>query len=210
VLVDTSSIAEFERKARRVLELANQKRRPFFIEFAGSPKSGKTTALNALQVFLNRNGANVRVDQERASVAPLSNKGTAAFNIWVTCATLSGMIEALEDEKLDALILDRGLFDGLVWIDWQEKTRRLTKEEADTFRKFVLTPRWWDLVDILFVMHCQPNVSIEREYANQLTQRSGAIMNTETLTQLRSHLLEAVERYRNNFKEVRVVDTTRA
>jgi hypothetical protein len=40
----------------------------------------------------------------------------------VTCATLNGIIEALEDEKLDVLILDRGLFDGLVWIDWQEKT----------------------------------------------------------------------------------------
>jgi predicted NUDIX family phosphoesterase len=203
-------IAKFERMAHRVLELADQKRRPFFVEFAGSPKSGKTTALNALQLFLKRNGVNTRVYQERASVAPLSNKGTAAFNIWVTCATLSGMIEALEDEKLDVLILDRGLFDGLVWIDWQERTRRLTPSEADTFRKFVLTPRWWGLVDILFVMHCQPRVSIEREYANQLTERSGAIMNGETLKQLRSHLLGAVGRYKDHLKEVWTVDTTKA
>jgi hypothetical protein len=63
------------------------------------------------------------------------------------------MIEALEDEKLDVFILDRGLFDGLVWIEWQEKTLRLTREEAETFRRFILASRWWDLIDLIFVLH---------------------------------------------------------
>jgi predicted NUDIX family phosphoesterase len=201
-------IEELERRAQQILPLIRQKRRPLFIEFAGTPKSGKTTALGALAQFLKRNKINVRVYQERASVSPLTEKGSAAFNTWVTCATLMGMLEALEDEKLDVFILDRGLFDGLVWNDWQEKTSTLNTKEAETFRSFVLTPRWWDLIDILFVMHCDPKTALEREYANQITLRGGSIMNAKTLTQLREDVLQAAAKYRSEFKNVLLVDTS--
>jgi predicted NUDIX family phosphoesterase/thymidylate kinase len=185
------------------------KRRPFIIEFAGTPKSGKTTTIGAIHQFLKRNGVMVQTFQERASVAPLLDKGTAFFNTWVTCATLNGIIEALEDEKLDVLILDRGLFDGLVWIDWQEKTHRVSQAEAKGFRSFVLTPRWRGLIDLVFVMHCDARISIYREYARQLTLRHGAIMNAETLAQLRRHYLEAAKRYARDFKSITVVDSSR-
>ena len=202
------AIAELERHVNRIRPLLLEKRRPFFIEFAGTPKSGKTLTLSVLQQFLKRNGISVRVYQERASIAPLTNKGAASFNIWVTCATLNGMIEALEDEKLDVFILDRGLFDGLVWIEWQEKTLRLTREEADTFRNFILAPRWWDLIDLICVLHCGADQALVRENAYQITLKGGAIMNPTTLNQLRSHLLNVVEKYKRRFREHLVINTT--
>jgi len=186
----------------------SEKRRPFIIEFAGTPKSGKTTTISAIYQFLKRNGVVVRTFQERASVAPLVDKGTAFFNTWVTCATLNGIIEALEDEKLDVLILDRGLLDGLVWIDWQEKTHRVSRAEAKGFRSFVLTPRWRGLVDLVFVMHCDPKTSLEREHAKQITLRHGAIMNGATLAQLRRHYLEAAKRYKHDFKCINVINNS--
>jgi hypothetical protein len=180
-------IKGLEQDIERVRPLIVEKRRPLFLEFAGTPKSGKTTTLSAIHQFLKRNGVTVQTFQERASVAPLLDKGTASFNTWVTCATLNGMIEALEDEKLDVMILDRGLFDGLVWIDWQEKTHRLSRPDAETFRRFILTPRWRDLIDAIFVMHCDAKTSLEREHAKQITLRRGSIMNDSTLEQLRRH-----------------------
>ena len=155
-------LADLEEQICTIRPRLAEKRRPFIIEFAGTPKSGKTTTISAIHQFLKRNGVVVRTFQERASVAPLVDKGTAFFNTWVTCATLNGIIEALEDEKLDVLILDRGLFDGLVWIDWQEKTHRVSRAEAEGFRSFVLTPRWRGLVDLVFVMHCDARTSLER------------------------------------------------
>lgn len=98
-----------ENQISEIRSIVCEKRRPFIVEFAGTPKSGKTTTINAIHQFLKRNGINVRTLQERASVAPLLDKGTSLFNTWVTCATLNGIIEALEDDKLDVLILDRGL-----------------------------------------------------------------------------------------------------
>jgi predicted NUDIX family phosphoesterase/thymidylate kinase len=205
----SAALGRLQQQIERIAPLLSKKRRPFFIEFAGTPKSGKTTTLNALQQFLKRNGVRVRTFQERASVAPLTDKGTAFFNTWVTCATLNGMIEALEDEKLDVLILDRGLFDGLVWIDWQERTHRLSKAEAEVFRSFILTPRWRELIDLVLVMHCAPNASLEREHAKQITLLRGSIMNPNSLRQLQAHYLEAVKRYRGSFKAVEVFENTR-
>ncbi|MGH7814811.1 MAG: hypothetical protein ACREQI_12505 [Candidatus Binataceae bacterium] len=204
-----AKIQQLEEQMRRIQPLLAEKRRPLFIEFAGTPKSGKTTTLSAIHQFLKRSGVTVRTFQERASVAPLLDKGTAFFNIWVTGATLNGMIEALEEEKLDVLILDRGLFDGLVWIDWQEKIHRLSSSEANTFRSFILTPRWRDLVDVVLVMHCSPSASLEREHAKQITLRRGSIMNMTTLAQLRNHYLDAARRYRKEFKVIKVLDSTR-
>jgi predicted NUDIX family phosphoesterase/thymidylate kinase len=201
-------LAELEKQISQVQPRLSEKRRPFIIEFAGTPKSGKTTTISAIHQFLKRNSVNVRTFQERASVAPLVDKGTAFFNTWVTCATLNGIIEALEDEKLDVLILDRGLFDGLVWIDWQEKTHRVSEEEAKGFRSFVLTPRWRGLVDLVFVMHCDAATSLEREHSKQITLRHGAIMNVATLAQLRSHYLEAARRYKDQFKSIRVINNS--
>jgi predicted NUDIX family phosphoesterase/thymidylate kinase len=204
-----ATLERLEYQIGQIVPQLSRKRRPFFIEFAGTPKSGKTTTLNALQQFLKRNGVRVRTFQERASVAPLTDKGTAFFNTWVTCATLNGMIEALEDEKLDVLILDRGLFDGLVWIDWQERTHRLSTAEAEVFRGFIQTPRWRDLIDLIIVMHCNPNASLQREHAKQITLRRGSIMNSTSLRQLQAHYLEAVKRYRPNFKRLEVFENTR-
>lgn len=202
-------LVDLEEQISKIQPRLSEKRRPFIIEFAGTPKSGKTTTISAIHQFLKRNGVVVRTFQERASVAPLVDKGTAFFNTWVTCATLNGIIEALEDEKLDVLILDRGLFDGLVWIDWQEKTHRVSKAEASGFRSFVLTPRWRGLVDLVFVMHCDAKTSLEREHAKQITLRHGAIMHKATLAQLRRHYLEAADRYRNDFKSIDVIETSR-
>lgn len=127
----------------------------------------------------------------------------------MTCATLNGIIEALEDEKLDVLILDRGLFDGLVWLDWQEKILRLSHEEATAFRSFILTPKWRDLIDIVFVMYCDSPASLEREHAKQITRRTGSIMNQTTLDQLREHYLDAIKAYKRMFKSIEAINNTK-
>ena len=66
-----------------------------------------------LELFLKRNGVKVEVFTERASVAPIKSKGHLNFNVWVSCASLQGMLEALYRD-IDVFILDRGVFDALV------------------------------------------------------------------------------------------------
>lgn len=50
------NIAKLEKLAQEVLQLKNihRQRRPIVIEFCGSPKAGKTSSINSLNIFLKR------------------------------------------------------------------------------------------------------------------------------------------------------------
>ena len=93
------------------------------------------------------------------------------------------MLEALYRD-LDVFILDRGVFDALVWNEWLEMTGKITREEAQQVADFFTMDRWTKLIDLVLVLTCEPKKSIEREYADQLTTKRGTIMSEHTLEQI--------------------------
>ena len=59
---------ELKQKAEALLPiLRGQARRPYFVELAGTPKAGKTTALHVLYRFLKECGYQVHEMRERAA-----------------------------------------------------------------------------------------------------------------------------------------------
>jgi predicted NUDIX family phosphoesterase len=208
-LPDFEQIRDLEARAEQLKVLLDKRSatRPLIVEFSGSPKAGKTRSISGLELFLKRNGIKAEVFTERASIAPIKSKGHLNFNVWVSCASLQGMLEALYRD-LDVFILDRGVFDALVWNEWLEMTGKITKEEATQVAEFFTMDRWTDLVDLIFVVTCEPKTSIEREYADQLTTKHGTIMSEEILVQLKRAADEAVKEYASKFKRVVPIDTT--
>ena len=202
-------IAELEGRAEALKALLDGRpaKRPLIIEFSGSPKAGKTRSIAGLELFLKRNGIRVEVYTERASVSPIKSKGHLNFNVWVSCASLEGMLEALYKD-IDVFILDRGLFDALVWNEWLYMTGKVTFEEARQVEDFFKMKRWLDLIDLIFVVRCDPKVSIEREYADQLTSKRGTIMAENTLQQFLQAIDRTVESHGNRFKRIVPIDTT--
>src|SRR5690242_14647241 len=156
-------INDLEARADKLKTLIEGARapRPLIIEFSGLPKSGKTSLISVLQLFLKRNGIKAEVYTERASISPIRKKGHLEFNVWVSCASLEGMLEALFKD-IDVFILDRGIFDALVWNEWLKMTGKITDEEAVEVEKFFSMTRWTDLVDLVFVFQCDPATSIKR------------------------------------------------
>jgi predicted NUDIX family phosphoesterase len=156
---------------------------------------------------MRRNGINVEAYTERASIAPLKSKGHIDFNVWVSCASLQGMLESL-DKEIDIFILDRGLFDALVWNHWLDMTGKIKKEEAEVVASFFTMSRWVSLIDLVWVMKCSPKAAMDREYAHQLTTKQGSIMDEVILNQLNSAIDKTVETHRGRFHRLFVIDTT--
>ena len=104
-------IKELQQTAEMILKLKNERRqkRPIVIEFSGSPKAGKTSCINSLELFLKRNGFTVKTIHERAGVCPVTDKHNPMFNLWTACSSLSGMIGTLENKSNlgDVLSLER-------------------------------------------------------------------------------------------------------
>jgi predicted NUDIX family phosphoesterase len=205
---EAKMIKGLESEAARLKGLLEKRgaKRPFIIEFSGAPKAGKTRAISVLELFLKRNGLKTEVFVERASIAPIKAKGHLYFNVWVSCASLQGTLEALFRD-VDIFILDRGIFDALVWNELLKTTGKMTEEEALQVDNFFTMNRWTELIDLVFVMTCTPAKSIEREYADQLTTKRGTIMSETTL----GHIAEATQKtIRERSAEFKIVeiDTT--
>jgi hypothetical protein len=117
------------------------------------------------------------------------------------------MLESLYRD-IDVFILDRGIFDALVWNEWLKMTGKITSEEAAQVAQFFTMQRWTELVDLLFILTCDPKVSIEREYADQLTTKRGTIMAEETLKQFSEAADKILRENSRKFKKVVSIDTT--
>src|SRR5260370_38627324 len=150
---EDSIVEALEKEAGRLVKLLNSReaKRPLIMEFSGTPKSGKTMAISVLRLFMRRNGIRVEAFTERSSVAPLKTKGHIGFNVRASCASRQRMLYAL-DKEIDIFILDRGIFDALVWNHWLDMTGKIKKEEALAVSSFFTMSRWMSLLDMLCVL----------------------------------------------------------
>lgn len=205
-------IQELQKHAATVLELKQERRqkRPIVIEFSGSPKAGKSSCINSLQLFLKRNGFAVRIVQESASICPVRDKQSPMYNIWTVCQSLTGMIGVLENDKepVDVLLLDRGIFDALCWFQWHVKSGTMEKKQKAVTEAFLLMEEIVNSIDIVFAFVTKPEVSIGREYATLLTDKLGSIMNEKVLDDYREAVYDTVKLKEKYFHQIFVIDTT--
>lgn len=205
-------INELQNLAEEVLALKQEHRqkRPIVIEFSGSPKAGKTSCINSLELFLKRNGFSVSIVQERASICPVSDKQSPMFNLWTSCMSLAGLIGTLENKKaqVDVLILDRGIFDALCWFQWLVDNKKMEREQQEKAESFLLMEELVNCIDIVFAFSVSPSISIEREYATLLTDKFGSIMNEKVLAEYLNAIEYTINSKSDFFHKIFKIDTS--
>ena len=205
-------IRELQELAAQVLELKNthRQKRPIVIEFSGSPKAGKTSCINSLELFLKRNDFSVEIIHERAGICRVANKHSPMFNIWTSCTSIAGMVDVLErkDIDCDVLILDRGIFDACCWFNWLTEKKFMEKGQRNIVETFLTMDDFVNRIDIVFAFYVRPEISIEREYANLLTDKQGSIMNQNVLSEYFEQIKKTVAEKRNRFHKIFEIDTS--
>jgi Predicted phosphoesterase (MutT family) len=205
-------IERLETMARDVLEMKKEyrQRRPIVIEFSGSPKSGKTSCVNSLAVFLKRNGFKVKVLDEWASVCPVEDKQNPMFNIWTSSRSIAGLMGVLGESKcdVDVLIMDRGIFDSLCWFRWLTNQDKMESSQEGRIGKYLTMNEVVKYIDIVFSFEANPEVSIEREYANLLTRKTGSIMNVDVLREYLKAIKSMSDECKHTFQKIIKIDTS--
>ena len=93
-------------------------RRPIFMEFAGTPKSGKSTCIDTINHFFRRVGYKVLAPTEGVSKRTpyYLKENLVAFNAWSAAYALTHILEGRYGaDEYNLVIMDRGLFDALAW-----------------------------------------------------------------------------------------------
>ena len=187
-------------------------RKPVIFEFAGVPKAGKTSTLNALQAFLKRCGFRVEIIVERASLCPIRDKTHANFNIWTACATLAQILEKTHNpprlDDPDILILDRGLFDALCWLRLMERLKRIRPKERQAIETFLRMAEWRRRISAVFVMLASPGDAMRLERALLSTERrDGSMMNEKVLAQMFNTIRETSKNLKKEFRIFEIVSS---
>lgn len=180
--------------------------RPFVIEFAGTPKAGKTTAFENLVMFLRRNDFRVASISEKAASCPIKQKDHIFFNTWTASQTLSDLLVALQG-SYDVVVLDRGLFDALIWMRWLRNKGRLSPHDYDVVTSFYQIERWKSVIDLVFLLTVDPTTALEREHSRFLTHKPGTIMNETALAELNQAIVETYDGYRDQFRKIERYET---
>ena len=139
---------------------------PLFVEFAGTPKSGKSTCIDTVSHFFRRLGYNVLAPTEGASKrTPYYLKDDlVAFNAWSATYALTHILEGrFGADKYHLVIMDRGIFDALAWFELLKTQNSVTEAECSTIQEFLLINHWQELVDVVFLFQTDPATSLERE-----------------------------------------------
>jgi predicted NUDIX family phosphoesterase/thymidylate kinase len=201
-------IEHYRQIAEEIKKNIQIRKRPLIVEFSGLPKSGKTTVINCLSLFLRRNKIPAAVLTERASTCPVKNKLHPDFNIWTANMTLSQLITFKQTNAYFVILIDRGIFDSLIWMNLLNDLGKLKLEELEVIEKYFLLDRFRKAIDLVIYMECEINKSLEREFKDLLTDKAGTIMNTTFLENFRLASKKASEKYKNCFTQFIPIDTS--
>ena len=186
--------------------------RPLFVEFAGTPKSGKSTCVDTVNHFFRRLGYKILAPTEGASKrTPYYLKDDyVAFNAWSATYALTHILEGrYGTDEYHIVILDRGLFDALAWFELLKQNGDITSDDCFAIHQFLLVGHWRELVDVVFLFQTDPDTSLERENRNKLIEEPGRAMNPGFLHDLNAAYNTTREQYTDKFNQFFTIDTSK-
>ena len=190
---------------------SNPPARPVFVEFSGTPKSGKSTCIDIVSHFFRRVGFNVLAPTEGASrrTPYYLRNDLVAFNTWSASYALTHILEGLHhSDRYQLAILDRGLFDALAWFQLLESNGQISGEVRETIQNFILVENWRSVIDAVFLFTADPATSMERENADKLIDEPGRAMNPQFLDSLNQAYHRVRNSYGDDFK-ITDIDTSK-
>ena len=184
---------------------------PFFVEFAGTPKSGKSSCIEVVRHFFRRVGFRVLAPTEGASRrTPYYLKDNLpAFNTWSGCYALTHVLEGKYDDedRYQIALLDRGLFDTLAWFELLRTEGEIDEEELKAIQHFFSLERWRSSIAMVFLFKTDATTSMERENAHTLINDPGRTMNTDFLPKLNQAYDMVSEKFKDYYR-LNTIDTS--
>lgn len=206
----------FETRAEKVLKYLNVDHRygesylprPFFVEFTGSPDSGKTTAIDELYKFFKTLKFRVLRPQEGAEVIQHIPRTTPLYNIRTAQYAVNQLIDYSYGHLYDLVLFDRCVFDAYCWMMYWEAKGQLTHDEVELYQNFFLSKFWVDKLDAAYLVVCESDEAMKRSKEVSLTDRLGNFTNPATIKVLVDRFRQANHDLSPRFPQLKLVNTT--
>ncbi len=177
------------------------------IEFAGLPRSGKTTIAELVADYFRRTGVETRLYKEGAIRSPVPRTDRVDIAAWIANTALNSVLEASTSHGKHSLsVLDRGLFDALAFIQLLRLDGSVGQGECAAMAQYFSSTLWTKRVDIVYFLDITPDLALSRDVATMVGSPPGLITNLRTLQLLsEAYRLTNAECF-GRFGKVRVID----
>ncbi len=192
------------------LKQSDQLKKPFVVEFSGTPRTGKTTILNNLKEFFTKAGLNVFIVQEFTKTESYKN------NIWTKRHELSPidyqtaiikevikqLNEAAANKSLDIILLDRSVYDRYIWNQRSFDTGIITEVEKESFSNYL---QYAKIIDLLVLVYADADIAEKRDFVNSLALENRNFINRTNLSEYNNAMKNCCAKFQDVNKVI--IDT---
>lgn len=172
---------------------------PYIIEFTGTPRTGKTALINNLLDFFKKGGFNVEVLEEfttskkyKKEIYPLlKDKHKNIINTEIPKYILKQLEDTIA-KKPDIIIVDRSLFDRLIWVDRLFLNELMGNEEYQNYKNLYL-PLIKEKINIVISTYTDSLTALKRDYNANLSLEKRNFLNEENVNEYNRSLLNMKE-----------------
>lgn len=182
-------------KMKSVLE----KNKTYVIEFTGTPRTGKTTLMNNLYDFFKKGGFTTSTLEEfttskryKKDIYPrLKNEYKSVINTEIPKYVL-GDLNTEVSKDYDIILVDRSLFDRMIWMDRLYNKNGVTKEEYDNYiNKY--TPLIKNKINIILGLYTDSLTSLKRDYSANISLEKRTFLNEKNINEYNNSLVNMKE-----------------
>ena len=187
---------------------------PYVIEFTGTPRTGKTTLINNLYDFFTKKGFTVSILEEfttskkyKEEIYPtLKAKDKKEINFAIPKYVLK-QLENTINNNIDIILIDRSLFDRLIWIDRLYLNNEISVDEYNQYKETYL-PIIKEKINIIISTYTDSITALKRDYQANLSLEKRKFLNEENINEYNKSLLNMKSLTKEENININLFDTT--
>lgn len=194
--LEYNRLLNFHYRKEEIFKLRNvlSKRKTYVIEFTGTPRTGKTSLINNLYDFFKKQGFDIIVLEEfttskkyKKEIYPLlKDKYKNIVNTEIPKYVLKQLNDALSN-KPDIIIVDRSLFDRLIWVDRLYLKNGMSNREYKDYNELYI-PLIKEKIDIVIGTYTDSLTSLKRDYNANLSLEKRNFLNEQNVLEYNNSL----------------------
>lgn len=188
--------------------------KPYVIEFTGTPRTGKTTLIKNIKDFFKKTQFDCEVIEEfttsikyKAKIYPkLKNEYKNVVIKEIPKLILKQLNESLKKDK-DIIIIDRSLFDRLIWVDKLYLKSGLTSIEYNKYKNKYI-PLIKSKINIVLALYTDSITCLKRDYYTNISLEKRNFLNQKNIDEYNTSLINMKELSKDKNINLLFFDTT--
>lgn len=175
------------------------KNNSYVIEFTGTPRTGKTTLMNNLYDFFRKGGFTTSTLEEfttsKRYKKEIYPKLKDDYKNIINTEIPKYVLEDLDNEinkNNDIILIDRSLFDRMIWMDRLYNKNGVTKEEYDNYIDEYI-PIIKNKIDIIIGLYTDSLTSLRRDYTANASLEKRTFLNKGNINEYNDSLMNIKE-----------------